>query len=71
MATWIRQHRGSTIFRMPWHLGGPVPTRAGLLGLRLTICDSSLGAEDRGVDELEDPPLDERCPVCDGWLATQ
>lgn len=64
--TWFRQHRESMLYRMPWHLPAPVPPRAALLGLHLAACGTTTSAEDRGIDEMDDPPLDDRCAACQG-----
>jgi hypothetical protein len=29
-------------------------------------CGTSANIEDRGIDRMEDPPLDDRCPRCQG-----
>ena len=29
MTEWFRQHRESLVFRMPWHIEDPTPTRGG------------------------------------------
>jgi hypothetical protein len=64
LTTWFRQHRESLLYRMPWHIEDPAPTRAAMLGLRLAFCGTTMAAEDRGIDRTEDPPLDDRCPSC-------
>lgn len=69
MTRWMRQHRESLVFRMPWHIEDPRPTRARELGLLLMQCGTTIAGEDRGIDEIEDPPLDDRCHACQGaWL---
>ena len=37
--------------------------------LRLARCGTTMAGEDRGMDNLEDPPLDDRCAVCQGAYA--
>ena len=69
MTEWLRQHPESLIYRMHWHLKDPTPTRAAMPGLRLAPCGTTMSAEDRGIDTMDDPPLDDRCPGCQGaWL---
>ena len=68
MATCFRQHRESLLYRMPWHLPEPVPSRVAMLGLYLAACGTTTSAKVRGIDRMEDPPLDDRCPVCQGEL---
>jgi len=70
VTTWQRQHSASAVYRLPWHLEDPMPSRAAMLGLRLTVCGSTIAAEDRGgIETLEDPPLADRCAVCQGEYA--
>jgi hypothetical protein len=40
-----------------------------MLGLRLAACGTTMSAEDRDFDSMDDPPLDDRCPVCQGEFA--
>jgi hypothetical protein len=58
----MRQHRESLLFGTPWRIEDPRPTRARELGLLLMICGACVIGEDRGIDQLNDPPLDDRCP---------
>ncbi len=60
-----RQRSG---YRMPWHIEDARPTRARELGLLLMVCGTSVVGEDRGIDYLEDPGLEDRCPACQGRL---
>lgn len=62
MTQWMRQHRESLLYRMPWHIEDPWPTRARELGLLLMMCGTTTAADDRGIDYIDDPPLDDRCP---------
>ena len=39
-----------------------------MLGMRLAVCGTTMAGEDRGMDRMEDPPLDDRCPACQGEL---
>ena len=66
MTEWTRQHRESLLHRGPGHLEDPTPTRAALLGLRLMVCGTTTTVDDHGLDTIEDPPLDDRCPACQG-----
>ena len=69
MTEWFRQHRESIVFRMPRHIEDPTPTKARMLGLLLAMCGTTIASEGRGIDRMEDPPLDDRCAVCQGaWL---
>jgi hypothetical protein len=69
VAVLLRQHSTSALYRLPWSLEDPAPSRAAMLGLRLTICGSTLAAEARGgVDSAEGPPLAERCRMGQGEL---
>lgn len=70
MTEWYRQHRESLLWRMPWHLPSPEPTPLRVIGGYLAACGTMTSAEDRGIDRMEDPLLDDRCPVCQGeWMA--
>lgn len=66
MTEWYREHRESLVYRMPWHLPDPTPSRAAMLGLDLAICGTTIAIENRGRDYSEDPPLEDRCAVCQG-----
>lgn len=66
MTQWMRQHRESLVFRRPWHIEDPEPTKARMLGLLVMYCGTPVTAEDRGIDYLDDPPLDDRCHACQG-----
>ena len=66
----FRQHRESLLYRMPWHIEDLTPTRAAMLGLRLAVYGTTMAGEDRGIDRLEDPPLDDRCAACQGAYGT-
>ncbi len=69
MTEWIRQHRESLVFRMPWYIEDPTPPRATLLGPLLAHRGTTIASEDRGIDRMEDPPMDDRCAACQGaWL---
>ncbi len=66
MTLWYRQHSDSFVYRMPWNLPSQVAPQATVMGLRLAACGTTFSAEDRGVDEAEDPRLDDRCAWCQG-----
>ena len=66
MTTWFRQHRESLWFRMPWHIEEPIPRPVAMRGLALAVCGTTMAREDRGFGFEADPPLDDRCPACQG-----
>ena len=68
MTQWMRRHRESLTYRTPSHIEDARPTRARELGLLLMLCGASFSGEDRGIDHLEDPGLDDRCPACQSAL---
>ena len=69
MTAWFRQHRESLLYRMPWHIEDPTPSQAAMLGLLLAMCGTTIASAGRGIDRMDDPPLDDRCAGCQGaWL---
>jgi len=68
MTEWFRQHRESVVFRMPWHIEDPTPSAARALGLLLAKCGTTTASEGRGIDRMDDLPLDDRCAACQGSL---